>query len=1136
MMRATVILSMMAAYMAMLFVIAWRGERPGGKSAAHGFGPWAYALSLAIYCTSWTYYGAVGTAARQGWEYLPIYLGPVIGLVVLFPIWRRIAAAARRENIGSIADFISSRYGKSQGLGALVACVAIVGSLPYIALQLKSMSMAWSLVTAGTPVAGSEGLTVGVIAVALAGFTILFGARRPDLTEHNRGLIRAIAVESVVKLVALAAVAGFAVVLLIGANAPDDVIRALGELAAVPQVDARFIAITLIATLAIFCLPRQFHVGFVEASDPGHIRRARWVFPLYLLLTSLAVIPLVAAGGLLAGSSDPDLRVLDIPFRQHANVLTAVVFVGGFSAATAMVIVETVALSAMASNSLILPLLARDRWRLREDASDMAQSILQVRRIVICAILFLAWLYFQAIDRSSGLASIGLTSFAALAQLAPALFGAVLWREGHARGAVAGILCGAAIWLVLIALPQIGAALGAGGIRPLGLADALPLGVFLSLGLNTLVYVMVSRAARPRLIDRVQAHAFVDRLSPDWREHSTAPAGASVGDLKTLVARFVGDAGAERAFDAFGRESGRILKAGDPADAGLARAAERMLAGAVGASSARRVIAAALAGGGRAPEDVVRMLDEASQAVQFNRELLQATLDNIDQGVSVVDEDLRLIAWNARYIQLFDLPAGFVHVGQPVASVYRLNAERGEVDPAEVEAWVERRLGALRRREPHDHERAQPTGRILKSTGAPMADGGYVTSYTDITELRRAAQALEEANERLEARVADRTERLAEAKQAAEDATASKTRFLAAASHDLLQPLHAARLFIAAMKDEAGESRSRVLAENADRSIESAHGLLRALLNLARLEAGGVKPTVGALSVESLFAGLRREFSPLAADKGLKLTILTSSRWVASDQDLLRSLLQNLVGNAIRYTDRGRVLVGARQVGGQLRIEVHDTGRGIVPEQQASIFNEFTRLPGQAGDEPGVGLGLAIVQRVAGLLHHPLSLRSRPGVGSCFSVTAPLARPAPRGPAETTPPVAALAGLRVLCVDNDPTILEGLTALLGRWGLTVVTAIDEVSALAAQGPFDAVLVDLHLGSGADGLAVVAALRARGNGHLALITADADDALPARVAALGTSLLAKPVKPAALKAFLSRSRAAIRDAQTSADRT
>lgn len=1125
-MFSLMILGLVVAYMAVLFVVAWHQERPATRARGRGLGPSVYALSLAIYCTSWTYYGAVGTAARDGWEYLPIYIGPVLGLTVLFPLWRRIAAAARRENVGSMADFVASRYGKSQTLGAAVTLVAILGSLPYIALQLKSLSMAGALLTAGTPVAGSESLTVLVLAAVLAGFAVLFGARRPDLTEHNRGLIQAIGLESLVKLGALLLVAGFALVLLVRDGSAARSLEGLGALAAPPELTPRFLAIALIATLAIFCLPRQFHVAFVEGADPSHVRRARWIFPAYLVLTSLAVLPLVAAGALFAPSTNPDLLVLALPFGRGESLLTAVVFVGGFSAATAMVIVEAVALSAMVSNSLILPFLARDRWRLRGDASDMSGVILQVRRGAIVAVLLLAWLYYQATDQSRGLAAMGLVSFAAMAQLAPALFGAVLWRGGHAHGALAGMMVGIAVWIFMLALPQLAPGAPWHPHVMLGVKDPLALGVFVSLGLNLAAYVGVSRLAQPRLIDRVQARAFVDRLGPDWLDAKPSPSGASVGDLRALVARFIGDERAERAFAAWSSETDIRLRDADPADAGLARAAERMLAGAIGAASARRVIAAALAGGGRAPEDVVRMLDEASQAVQFSRDLLQTTLDNIDQGVIVVDEDLRVTAWNRRYVSMFDLPVGFVHVGLPIASIYRLNAERGE-SPDDIDAWVERRLEALSRRIPHDHERLQPDGRVLRSSGAPIPGGGYVTSYTDITALRRAASQLEEANERLEARVADRTARLEEARRVAEDATASKTRFLAAASHDLLQPLHAARLFIAALKEEPAVSgpdagpASRTLAVNADRAIDSAHRLLTALLNLSKLEAGGVKAAVTRLSLDGLFDELRREYAPVAEAKGLALTLVPSGLWVRSDRDLLRSMLQNLMANAIRYTDTGRVLVGARRQGETVRLFVCDTGRGIPDADQEMVFGEFVRLPGAPVDEPGAGLGLAIVRRLSSLLDHPLELNSRVGRGSIFRITVP------RGVADTVVEVAPahevrlpLAGLRVLCVDNEPVILEALDALLTRWGArpTLVSGVE--AALEAQGPFDAAVVDLHLGDGADGFVVIDGLRPRGVRRIALVTADTRDGLNEKANAAGAVLLPKPIKPAALKAFLS----------------
>lgn len=1116
-------LALTAFYMAALFGIAWWYERPQIKARRGMLGPSLYALSLAIYCTSWTYYGAVGTAARDGWEYLPIYVGPILGLTLLLPLWRRIASAARRENVGSMADFISSRYGKSPALGAAVAGVAILGSVPYIALQLKSLSMAGEMITAGTPVAGSESLTVLVMAAVLAGFAILFGARRPDLTEHNRGLIQAIGIESIVKLAALLAVAVFAVVLLAASPSRQAAADSLGQLGTWPHIDARFMAITLVATLAIFCLPRQFHVAFVEGGDPAQVRRARWIFPLYLILTTLAVLPLVAAGGLFRPETNPDLLVLALPFGAGQSLLTAVVFVGGFSAATAMVIVEAVALSAMVSNNLVLPLMGAGR-RGGAAQPDMARTLLNIRRLAIVGLLLLAWLYYLAMDRSSGLAAIGLVSFAALAQLAPSLFGAVLWRGGRASGALAGLAAGMAVWAVMLAAPQLAPGFGLNVPAMLGLEDPFAAGVFLSLSLNLGVFVLVSRARPPR--PSSQSGPSRSTKARAWTRsiRRGGSAGASVGDLRALVARFIGDERAERAFAAWARETDVRLKDADPADAALARAAERMLAGAVGAAAARRVLAAALAAGGRAPEDVVRMLDEASQAVQFNRDLLQTTLDNIDQGVSVVDEDLRLTAWNRRYVEMFGLPAGFVHVGLPIAAVYRLNAERGEagVPDHEIDAWVERRLEALARRIPHDHEREQPDGRILRSSGAPIPGGGYATSYTDITALRRAARELEEANERLEARVADRTERLEEARRAAEDATASKTRFLAAASHDLLQPLHAARLFIAALREDAdlAGSPARGLATNADRAIDSAHRLLTALLNLSKLEAGGVRPAVAPLALGGLFDELAREFAPLARAKGLTLKVAPSALWIASDRDLLRSMLQNLVANAIRYTDRGRVLIGARRDGERVQILVSDTGRGIAEADRQAVFGEFVRLPGAPVDEPGAGLGLAIVQKLSDLLGHPLSLASRVGRGTTFRVAVP------RAAARSEPEIMSddrrlpLAGLRVLCVDNEPAILDALTALLDRWGAQAVTARSVADARAAVGPFDAALVDLHLGDDEpDGLAAVDWLRARGVRRIALVTADTRDGLKEKATAAGAVLLPKPVKPAALKAFL-----------------
>ena len=1124
-MSAWLVILAVAVYMAALFQVAWRGDRNATAQTDVRRRAATYALSLAVYCTSWTYFGAVGTAARTGWEYVTIYLGPILAVTLLFPLWRRVAAAAKRGNVGSIADFIAARYGKSRLLGGLAAVVAVAGSLPYIALQLKSLATGWAAMTQGGADSAPAETTVLAIAVALAGFAILFGARRADLTEHNRGLVHAIAFESVVKLAALLAAALLAIVLILGSDVSPA--AALGPLNGPPTFDARFLVMTVLSAAAVFCLPRQFHMGFVELADLDDAREARRTFTLYLILTTAAVVPIVAAGALLPQTyTNPDLLVLALPLEFGAAPLTLFVFLGGFSAATAMVIVETVALSAMVSNELILPLAAKRRWR--EGArADFARLILFVRRVAIVGVLFLAWLYFRAMDRSEALAAIGLTAFAALAQLAPALVGAVLWKRGTAAGALAGLSAGFACWIYSIALPQLGF------IEPpawMGRGDPLVVGVLWSLSLNIGLFIGVSLLTRPRLIERIQAATFVEDAEP-LAEGPSHALSAQVGDLRDLMARFMGEAAARRSFADLSRELGRPLRDHDPVTPAVARAIERRLAGAVGATSARGVIAAALSEGARGPDDVTRLLDEAAQAVQFNRELLQATLDNMSQAVSVVDADLRLIAWNAPYLKLFHFPQGFIHVGKPIAEVIRWNAERGECGPGGIEVHVERRLQHLKRRTRHTFERLRPDGRIVRSVGAPMPGGGYVTTYTDITEdkrrqasLEEAARALEEANERLEARVAERTRELAEATARAEAATASKSRFLAAASHDLLQPLHAARLFVAALGEELkdGDPDSRALARDADLAIATADRLLRALLNLSKLEAGGVKPELRPVSAAALLRDLEREFAPLAAEKGLRLIVRPCDAWVRSDRDLLRSLLQNLVSNAIRYTERGGVLVGARRQGGTLRFEVWDTGRGIPEASRPTIFREFMRVGGET--EPGMGLGLAIVDRLAKLLEHPVAFRSEVGRGSMFWVAAPTCPAALPEPAPSRPRAGALTGLRVLCVDNEQSILDSLKALLRRWGAEVDVAASAAEIAALPGPWDAALVDYHLHGGETGLDLISRFGPQ-LGRAALVTAETDTNVHGRARRLGVTVIGKPVQPAALKAFLSRARQA-----------
>ena len=455
---------------------------------------------------------------------------------------------------------------------------------------------------------------------------------------------------------------------------------------------------------------------------------------------------------------------------------------------------------------------------------------------------------------------------------------------------------GFAIWLYAIAGPQLLQHI----LAPRWIADGMLTtarahdlfvpSTLLSLGLNLVLYFGLSLRARPRLIDRIQASAFIELAVPGKDSQHDQQLQGTVGDLKELVSQFIGRKDAVSAFEQLGREGGRRLRDSDRIDSFFAHAAERMLAGAIGAALARSVIGQQLVQAGQKPDDVLRVLDEAAQAVQFNRDLLHATLDNLSEGVSVVDSELRLVVWNTRYLEIFGYPPSQIFVGKPIAEVIRLNASLAGVGGEEMDYFVERRLAQIRRRKPHVHERQLRNGMILKIVGSPMPGGRYVTSFTDVTELRSAANALHQANEQLEERVDRRTYELKEAnvalaaaKSMAERATKSQARFLAAASHDVLQPLQAARLFIGTVVEDGHEKDlvAQKLLANADLAIDFADRLLRSLLNLSRLEVGGIKPEVRPVDVGALFHELRREFELVAAEKGLTLKFVPTRACVS---------------------------------------------------------------------------------------------------------------------------------------------------------------------------------------------------------------------------------------------------------------
>lgn len=1096
------------AFASAMFLLAGYVERRRARFAAGRWRASAYALGLGVYCTSWTFYGAVGSAAYDGWSYLPIYLGPALLFLLAPRLLVRIAEAAREEGATSVSDLIGARFGRSRGLAALVTVTATLGVIPYIALQLRSIGQAFALVSGS----GHAFVAMLTAALLLALFALLFGTRRFDRAGRNEGLLYATAAESVFKLLALAAVAGLALTLLLAApGAGRTSVAALGRLFAPERFAGETLVIAALAMAAVLALPRQFYIGVIEARSPADISRARWPFIGYLLAMALLVPPIAIAGlALVPATVPPDAYVLALPLTAGMPSLALLAALGGFSAATAMVVVETIALATMISNDLIAPLVLRQA-RLASQP-DLGGLLLRVRRASVVVVIGMALAWAQAVPADYRLASIGHIAFAAMAQFAPLLLLAAQRRHGDALAAIAALATGLVLWLYTLALPPILppallAALAGSPIDPrhlLGIGAMSPLvhGVVWSLGANLAVFALLSArgigASLPRLPLRQRV--------------------GTVHDMAGLIAftgRFVGQ---ERAATTFAGSA-----ADAPVGAAEARRAERLIAGVVGAPSARALVASALAGERLGPEDVARMLDASGQSLQFSKSLLAATLENIDPGVSVIDDDLRLIAWNSRYIELFDYPPGMVRVGTPVADLIRFNAERGDCGPGEIEAHVSRRLAHLRRGASHSFERTRWDGRVLKTVGGPMPGGGYVMCFTDITAEAQARAGLERARAELETRVAERTAALRRLNADLAAATRDKTRFLAAASHDLLQPLHAARLFAGAL-DHSGPDAPIVA--RVEQSIGAAEELLRALLDISKLDAGGVVPAIQPVALAPLLADVVASFRPIAEEAGLALRLGPAAGAVLADPVLLRSIVQNFVSNAVRYTGTGGVLVGVRPAGACLRICVVDTGPGIPEDKQAAIFREFERL-GTSGTS-GVGLGLAIVERSARLIGGTIGLRSRIDRGSMFSIALPRAE-APSvlpslPPATALPPVAAR---HVLVVDDRNEIREAARLLLERAGHRVCLAATAAEAMAAVAQAEVALVDFHLGEGPDGIDLIGQLRAARPGlRAALVTADTEEATRARAAAASIPLIAKPVQPAALLAWLAEAERAL----------
>jgi hypothetical protein len=676
MLNGSVILAVALIYLGLLFAIAYYGDRRADSGRSIIATPYVYALSIAVFCTSWTFFGSVGRAATSGVGFLPIYLGPTLTFILGWFVIRKIIRISRANRITSIADFIASRYGKSFELGILVSVIAVIGILPYISLQLKAISTSFTILlhypAIVMPAQAADAALLGdtelYITLAMTAFAIAFGTRHIDASERHEGMVAAIAFESIVKLAAFLAVGLFVTFGMyrgfgdIFARAEET--GALTRLFTLEGVVAHtnWLTLTLLAMAAIVALPRQFQVLVVENVDERHLKKAIWLFPLYLFLINLFVLPIALAGLLHfpAGEVDADTFVLTLAMKEELALLALFAFIGGLSAATGMIIVESVAIATMVSNDLVLPLLLRLGRLNRAEGAQLSGLVLSIRRGTIVLVLLLAYVYAKTIGESYALVTIGLVSFVAAAQFAPAMIAGLYWKGATKAGALAALSGGFAVWAYTLLLPAFARSgwipggfiesglFGLAALRPYALfglegLDAIAHATIWSLTVNAGLLVGVSLATTQSMIERSQAVRFVDVFrradtgGRDWRGR------ASIGELILLLARFVGEARAVAAFERRAAEHGHRLDRDAPASSHAIAFTERELAGAIGAASARIMIASVLREEMHDIDEVTRIVDEASQLVVSSRRLEEKSraLESATEELRAANERLK---------------------------------------------------------------------------------------------------------------------------------------------------------------------------------------------------------------------------------------------------------------------------------------------------------------------------------------------------------------------------------------------------------------------------------------------------------------------------------------------------------------
>jgi len=973
------LLAIILGYLLLLFSIAYYAERKELQGNSLVANPYVYSLSLAVYCTSWTFYGSVGKAANTGLSFLTIYIGPTLMAVLWWIVLRKIVYLSKENRITTISDFISSRYGKSVGLSVLVTVVAVIGITPYLGLQLKAITTTFSLLSGRTLGGHFAGWFISLL---LGVFAVIFGARRLDASERHSGLVFAVAFESAFKLIAFLLVGFFVTYGLFDgfgdifgriSQGPYSLLMKVGDNSPVSFLE--WTSLTFLSMMAIMFLPRQFHVAVVENFSADHIKKAMWLFPLYLFLINIFVLP-IAYGGLILGNipSTADYFVLTIPMHYGHTFLTLLVFIGGFSAATAMIIVESVALSTMVMNSFVMPTF----WDLRA-FQNFSVVMLNIKRIVILGCVLLGYSFAVTIGDYYSLVDIGLKSFEAVTIFAPCFLLGLYWKGGNRKGAIAGIIAGFIIWIYTLLIPAL---MRAGIITPSGDLEAVfqsrllnptalfglegldrwSHSLFWGLLLNLLFFVGVSIFTRQSDADKRQAIIFVDSWSPLQFSQTQQPAG--IAEIEGILGQYIGRAEARETVDGFLKQH-NLTRQGVSTDSlqKLRQDAERVLSGALGPSISTLVFQDRKA---LSRDEALRMSDsiqrisrslrlsrqelaEANRQLAMLKEFSENIIESLPLGVATLDESLLVTYWNSG-MELITGVEKSDALGQEAKYLFTCLEPR-LFDPEIHEGEIT----CKRNFEPQIILK----GYLSRLTGVRK---GYVLVLEDITEKKKIEEELFQATKH-----------------------ASVGRLAAGVAHEIGNPLASISSLVQELQTENLSSFEKESLGTINQHVHRIARIVRNLGDFARLYPRQKVPT-------SLRDILENTLNLVRYDKNFrKIEIRTDVQDTPPlkiDPDQIQQVFLNLVLNARdAMPDGGTLDISIRQMNGQVEMRFADTGHGIDMDTRDKVFDPFFSTKGPT---KGTGLGLSISYSIIKDHGGTIEIESEKGKGTRFLIRIPV--------------------------------------------------------------------------------------------------------------------------------------------------